>query len=247
MKNIVRRTAQMLLVGFGYMSPPALAATTLQCVPYARAVSGVAIYGDALTWWEQAQNRYKRGHTPRKGAVLAFRPYGPMTLGHVAVVSKIVDDRQVLVRHANWSAPGAIEEDVLAMDVSEDGDWSEVRVWHSPTGQMGARVNPTFGFIYADTPNLNPFTPNDSLGRSIRMASAPAAGQARNSVAMRVGQSPQMPGRKMQNAVATRQIAPAKTVRIDYDLTIVSYADARPADRNLDDIIKDVKRTLNPG
>lgn len=202
MKNIVRCTAQMLLVGFGCVSLPALSATALQCVPYARAVSGVALYGDALTWWEQAQNRYKRGHKPLKGAVLAFRPYGPMTLGHVAVVSKIVDDRQVLLRHANWSAPGAIEKDVLAIDVSEDGDWSEVRVWHSPTGQMGARINPTFGFIYSDTPNLYPFTPNDSLGRSIRLASVPAARQARNSFAMRAGQSPQMPGRQMLNAVA---------------------------------------------
>lgn len=44
-----------------------------------------------------------------------------------------------------------------------------------------------------------------------------------------------------------RPITTARAVRIDYDLAIVSYADARPAERNLDDIIKDVKRTLNPG
>lgn len=240
MNNVVRRAAQMLLVGFGCISLPALAATALQCVPYARAVSGVALYGDALTWWDQAQNRYKRGHRPRKGAVLAFRPYGPMALGHVAVVSKIVDDRQVLVRHANWSTPGAIEEDVLAIDVSQDGDWSEVRVWHSPTGQMGARINPTFGFIYADEPHLNPFTPDDSLGRSVRMASTPEARQAMNVTAL-LRDQPKPSSRRVQVALASaRPATTAKAIRI-------GYADVRPAERSLADIIKDVKRTLTAG
>ena len=30
----------------------------LQCVPYARQVSGIRIYGDAHTWWDQAEGRY---------------------------------------------------------------------------------------------------------------------------------------------------------------------------------------------
>ena len=29
----------------------------LQCVPYARQVSGIQIYGDAWTWWDQAEGR----------------------------------------------------------------------------------------------------------------------------------------------------------------------------------------------
>jgi hypothetical protein len=29
----------------------------LQCVPYARQVSGIQIYGDAWTWWDQAAGR----------------------------------------------------------------------------------------------------------------------------------------------------------------------------------------------
>lgn len=156
----------------GLTAAPVLGATALQCVPYARIVSGVEIYGDALTWWDQAQDHYKRGSIPKKGAVLAFRPVGPMTLGHVAVVSRILDDRRVLIRHANWSSPGAIEEDVLAIDVSDAGDWSQVRVWHSPTGQMGARINPTFGFIYPAKAKLHPFTPDPALGSSLRYASA---------------------------------------------------------------------------
>lgn len=240
MKILMRLTALMLLLGLGGLSLPSRAATALQCVPYARAVSGVALYGDALTWWDQAQDRYKRGHKPRKGAVLAFRPSGPMTLGHVAVVSKVVDDRQVLVRHANWSAPGAIEEDVLAIDVSDKGDWSEVRVWHSPTAQMGVRVNPTFGFIYPDTPRLTPFTPDDRLGSSIRMASAREATQPMKAVPARRGQ--------VQLASnSARPVTAGKRIRIDYDPAIVGYADARPADRSLHDIIEDVKRGATAG
>lgn len=240
MKNLVRLAALMLPLGLGGLSLPTWAATALQCVPYARAVSGVAIYGDALTWWDQAQNRYKRGHTPRKGAVLAFRPNGPMVLGHVAVVSRIVDDRQVLVRHANWSAPGAIEEDVLAIDVSPEGDWSEVRVWHSPTAQMGARINPTFGFIYPDTPRLNPFTPDERLGSSIRMASARDAALPMKAVSMR--------RERVQLASnGPRPVKASKAVRIAYDPAIIGYADVRPADRGLDDIIEDVKRSATAG
>jgi hypothetical protein len=36
----------------------------LQCVPYARQVSGIQLYGDAHTWWDQAAGRYDRGFTP---------------------------------------------------------------------------------------------------------------------------------------------------------------------------------------
>ena len=46
----------------------------LQCVPYARNVTGIRIYGDAHTWWGQAAGKYPRGHEPRVGAVMAIRP-----------------------------------------------------------------------------------------------------------------------------------------------------------------------------
>ena len=75
----------------------------LQCVPYAREVSGIAIYGDAHTWWEQAAGRYDRGNKPRVGAVMAFVPHRNMRLGHVAAVSRVIDSRTVLLDHANWS------------------------------------------------------------------------------------------------------------------------------------------------
>jgi hypothetical protein len=127
---------------------PAMAAEPLQCVPYARALSGVEIFGDAWTWWDQAKGHYRRGHEPRAGAVIALANTEVMPLGHVAVVSRVIDDRRILLRHANWSGPGVIEEDVLAVDTSEDNDWSQVRIWWGQTQEMGARDNPVNGFIY---------------------------------------------------------------------------------------------------
>lgn len=124
----------------------------LQCVPYARQVSGIQIYGDAYTWWNQARGRYARGTEPRPGAVMTFRPHGSSRLGHVAAVSRVVDDRTVLIKHANWSEPGKIENNVRAVDVSDDGDWSEVRVWYGPSRALGASRWPLQGFIYNEAP-----------------------------------------------------------------------------------------------
>jgi hypothetical protein len=124
------------------------AAAALQCVPYARAQSGIDIRGNALTWWDQAAGRYRRGAEPEVGAVLAFRPTRAMPIGHVAVVAEIVDSRHIYLNHANWSGPGRIETRALAEDVSPNGDWSNVRVWYAPQRSLGLRANPTFGFIY---------------------------------------------------------------------------------------------------
>lgn len=124
----------------------------LQCVPYARQVSGIQIYGDAHSWWQQAEGRYERGQRPAVGAVLAFKPYRSMQLGHVATVSKVLDTRRVLLDHANWSPingrKGQIERNVLAEDVSAANDWSEVRVWYAPIGALGTTRYPVHGFIY---------------------------------------------------------------------------------------------------
>lgn len=234
------RAAVILLSGL--VAAPAMGAAMLQCVPYARIVSGVEIRGDALTWWDQAEGLYKRGNRPKKGAVLAFRPYGPMTLGHVAVVSRILDDRRVLIRHANWSAPGAIEEDVLALDVSAEGDWSQVRVWHSPTGQMGARTNPTYGFIYPAKAKLHDFTPDPALGESMRFANM----ERRDWEA--VTTAPQPAVLRQVTTFATGRAAPVlgkrrnSAPRLDADASVARYADATPAERTLSAIIADVKR-----
>lgn len=128
------------------------AAAYLQCAPYARAQSGIDIHGNAGTWWGQAAGHYRRGAEPEVGAVLAFQPSRAMPIGHVAVVGAVVDSRHILLNHANWSGAGRIERAALAEDVSEKGDWSEVRVWYAPQHSLGLRTNPTFGFIYRDSP-----------------------------------------------------------------------------------------------
>jgi surface antigen len=123
-----------------------------ECVPVARALSGIQIFGNASTWWGQAEGHFDRGNEPRRGAVLAFKPHGSMRLGHVAAVSKVIDARTVLVTHSNWSLingrRGQIERNVKVIDVSPDNDWTQVRVWYAPLSDLGGTVWPVHGFIY---------------------------------------------------------------------------------------------------
>ena len=125
-----------------------------QCVPFARAASGIAIYGDAWTWWDQAQGRYRRGDSPRAGAVIVFAKSARLPLGHVAVVSRIVERRVLMLTHANWSRQngerGHAEQDVTLHDVSPDNDWSDVKVWYRDRDGLGSSVYPVKGFIYSD-------------------------------------------------------------------------------------------------
>jgi len=127
----------------------------LQCVPFARTMSGIQLFGDAWTWWEKAAGKYAQGFTPKAGAVLVFKPNGVMTKGHVAVVSHVLTDRVIQVSHANWSiiegTRGQIENDVTVVDVSPAGDWSQVKVWFDPIRDLGHTVYPTYGFIYQST------------------------------------------------------------------------------------------------
>ena len=127
-------------------------AETWQCAPFARLISGISLFGDAWSWWEQATGKYAKGFTPSAGAVLVFKPYGQMHAGHVAVVSQVLTDRVIQVTHANWSPIGGrrgqVEKDVTVVDVSPMGDWSQVKVWYDPTGQLGTTAYPTYGFIY---------------------------------------------------------------------------------------------------
>ena len=156
LQSSARLALHMLLVLGLATAAAAPASAALQCVPYARAQSGIDIRGNALTWWNQAEGRYSRGAEPRVGAVMAFRPTRAMPIGHVAVVAEVVDSRHIYLNHANWSGPGRIETRALAVDVSDEGDWSEVRVWYAPQGSLGVRANPVFGFIYNEAPDAAP-------------------------------------------------------------------------------------------
>jgi hypothetical protein len=122
----------------------------LSCVPFARSDSGILVAGNAWQWWDNAAGVYARGSVPEPGSVLTFRANGRMRLGHVAVVSRVVNPREIEIEHANWSAggmPGGVARNIPVVDVSEANDWSAVRVGLGQSGGFGS-VYPTYGFIY---------------------------------------------------------------------------------------------------
>ena len=122
----------------------------ISCVPFARVESGIAVGGNAWQWWGNAADSYARGATPEAGSVLAFRANGRMRLGHVAVVARVVNAREVRIDHANWpgsSGFGGVSQAIPVVDVSENNDWSAVRVGLGRGGEYGS-VYPTYGFIY---------------------------------------------------------------------------------------------------
>ena len=82
-----------------------------QCVPYARARTGIGIFGDAYTWWDTAAGRYARGRLPVVGSVLVLRKTSRLRYGHVSVVTGIVSPREIRIDHANWQ-PDAIITDM---------------------------------------------------------------------------------------------------------------------------------------
>ena len=126
----------------------------LQCAPFAREVSGIELFGNAAGWWNQASGKYDRGGAPKVGSVLVFKAGGAMRVGHVAMVSQVVSDREIKVTHANWSVingrRGQVERDVTVVDASPAGDWSQVKVWYAPIHGVGTRAYPVYGFIYSD-------------------------------------------------------------------------------------------------
>ncbi len=128
------------------------------CVPYARAVSGVSLRGDADTWWAQAAGRYDRGTRPAPYAVLVLKPTSRLSAGHIGVVTGIIGPRKIRVSHANWgwnsATRGRIYTHMPVLDVSPANDWSAVRFKHPDVDGYG-RVYPALGFIYSPkTPDL---------------------------------------------------------------------------------------------
>jgi surface antigen len=192
----------------------------ISCVPYARHVSGIEVAGNAWKWWENAEGHYARGRVPEPGSVLAFRSNDRMRLGHVAVVSRVINAREIEVDHANWgSYRGNIAHRVPVVDVSEANNWTAVRVGLGNGSQFGS-VYPTYGFIYdrpdngvllaqnaapAPTPELNP-VPSDLRPVAERpwqtyeeVAEAPASGRTGFRVihagAAGAGHAPDLSGR----------------------------------------------------
>lgn len=121
--------------------------TLLQCVPYARSQSGVAIYGDAFTWWDKSKGVYVHGKEPRLRAVMMLTGYAGPNRAHLAVVSSMVSSREIRIDHANWFNDGSVYRDDPVRDVSADNDWSEVRIWNIRSKSWGTRTYLVRGFI----------------------------------------------------------------------------------------------------
>ena len=162
---ILRRIAPLLLAlalaacGSTRGAPTPVAASApagshhpgLTCAPFARELSGIALYGEAASWWDGAGSQYKRGSKPVVGSVLVFRRSARLASGHVAVVSRILTPRQIQVFQANW-VPNELDRDQLVVDVSAGNDWSEVRVWYPPVNQLGVHEYAAYGFVLPPRP-----------------------------------------------------------------------------------------------
>jgi len=145
--------ATFAIVATMALATPFQANAAIQCVTYARDVSGLNLKGDAWKWWEAAAGVYDRGNRPREGAVLVFKRQGKMAHGHVSVVRHMKNSRELLVDHANWApnrsaGRGKITHSVPVIDVSPNNDWSQVRVFYRPIGELGTKVYLTQGFVY---------------------------------------------------------------------------------------------------
>jgi hypothetical protein len=123
----------------------------LDCVPFARALSGINLRGDASDWWWRADGRYSRSPVPEVGSAMIFAPAPGLPRGHVSVVSQILSQREILVTQANW-VHHRVTTDQLVVDVSPYADWSRVRVWWPPSGSLGSSTYPVLGFIYSGYP-----------------------------------------------------------------------------------------------
>lgn len=130
-------------------------AEMLNCVQYIKQTSSVALHGNAYQWWDAAAGLYGRGNVPVTGAVMVFSKTRHLPFGHVALVEKRLDDRTVLIDHANWSLIGGrrghVERSVRVVDVSPNNDWSQVRVWYAGLSNVGDTVYRVRGFVYPNS------------------------------------------------------------------------------------------------
>jgi surface antigen len=131
----------------GRQSGKASGDANLECVSYARQLTGIQISGDAWTWWHGAGVRYKRSNKPSPMSVLVLRRTGQLPGGHVAVVRSVVSSREIRVDHANWDdrwTRGRIYEDMSVIDVSPRNDWTTLRFWN---GASYGKTYAAYGFI----------------------------------------------------------------------------------------------------
>ena len=108
-------------------------------VEFARARSGLALFGDG-TWWARAKNIYARLRTPAEETVMVFTATKRLAKGHVAVVTHISRAAR------NQGGSGELAEsrrdrpNTPVLDVSKKNDWSQVRVRNITLKSFGGHV-----------------------------------------------------------------------------------------------------------
>jgi surface antigen len=146
MRMMVARSLLWGVFFISGLSLPSKHSDAANCALYARAETGVALFGAAGGWWAQADGRYQRGRAPEVGAILVFKRSSRIPSGHVAVVAKVVSVDEILVDHANWYR-GRVNRGMSVIDTSPGHDWSSVAVVDLSSGKPG-RDYATYGFIY---------------------------------------------------------------------------------------------------
>jgi surface antigen len=155
MGRFARMIFAALLLLLALPTPPAFA-SFLNCVQYVRQVSQLDISGNAWMWWNNAKGHYNIGHRPARNSVLVFQRTKAMSAGHVAVVRDVLDRRTIRIEHANWAPRNGMKGRVsteLVEDISENNDWTSVRVMHKPSMSFG-KPYATNGFIHPRSPIL---------------------------------------------------------------------------------------------
>ena len=145
-----------------FWTVPTRRAAAGNCALYARAQTGVDLYGAAGGWWREAATRYWRGHVPQVGSILVFKRSGFIPSGHVAVVAQVISAREIIVNQANWYR-GMVTPYVPVVDELPDNDWTDVSVMDLGTGKYG-RDNPSFGFVYPQTGPREIVASTDTVG-----------------------------------------------------------------------------------
>ncbi len=184
-------------------------ARVIQCVAFAKWDTGLQLSGNARDWWGRAAGVYARGHRPEMGSVLSFTANARMPLGHVAVVSGMLDSRTILIDQSHWASAG-ISRDIEVKDVSENNDWTAVRVQLGHGAGFGS-IYPTHGFIYP-RPDDGMLIANDSRAPMPQLDPAPA--------------DLRRTGRHRARVVEVAEFSPAPAVHRGLDLSLPIEADA---------------------
>jgi len=101
----------------------------------------------AWTWWQEASGKYAKTHAPALGSVMVLYRYAGPDRAHLAVVTAMPSAREIRIAHANWLDQGRVYTNVPVYDMSQDNDWSAVKVYNPATQDWGTHVYDVQGFI----------------------------------------------------------------------------------------------------